>query len=178
MLSLHKLQQQLEHQQAPFDSWDPPFCGDMALRIDQQGQWWYQDSPIGRLSLVKLFASVLVFEGKEYFLKTPVEKVRIQVEDVPFLIHSWHWQQTSAGPALIAVTNLNEQVLIGQQHPICLQDYQAQPVPYIALWRDLQARLCRTVYYQWIEEAQQQPQPNPNQLWLQSTDYSFLLGQL
>ncbi|SEA70830.1 DUF1285 domain-containing protein [Alkalimonas amylolytica] len=178
MLSLQALQQQLEQQQAPLESWDPPFCGDMALRIAQDGQWLYQNSPIGRLPLVKLFASVLVKEGQEYFLKTPVEKVRIQVEDVPFLIHSWHWQQTSAGLALIAVTNLGDQLIISHQHPIRLQAYQEQQVPYIGLWRGLEARLSRNVYYQWIEQAQQCKQANPNQLWLQSADYRFLLGEL
>lgn len=178
MLSLQALQHQLEQQQAPLENWDPPFCGDMALRINQDGQWLYQESPIGRLPLVKLFASVLVKEGQQYFLKTPVEKVRIQVDDVPFLIHSWHWQPTSTGNTLVAVTNLNDQLVISHAHPVRLQVYQQQQVPYISLWRGLEARLGRNVYYQWIEQAQQFTQDSPNQLWLQSADYRFLLGAL
>ena len=178
MLSLQALQQQLEQQSAPLESWDPPFCGDMALRIDQDGQWLYQGSPISRLPLVKLFASVLVKEQQQYFLKTPVEKVRIQVDDVPFLIHDWHWQPTTSGNTLIAVTNLGDQLVISQQHPVRLQTYQEQQLPYVGVWRGLDARLSRNVYYQWIEQALQSAREDANQLWLHSANYRFLLGKL
>src|SRR5450759_1156163 len=69
----------------PVERWNPPFCGDIDMRIAADGTWFYQKTPIGRLALVKLFASVLKREGDKYFLVTPVEKVGIVVEDVPFL---------------------------------------------------------------------------------------------
>ena len=65
--------------------WNPPFCGDIDMRIAADGTWFYQKTPIGRPALVKLFASVLKREGDKYFLVTPVEKVGIVVEDAPFL---------------------------------------------------------------------------------------------
>src|SRR5471030_843194 len=69
----------------PVHLWNPPFCGDIDMRIASDGTWFYQKTPIGRPALVKLFASVLKREGDKYFLVTPVEKVGIVVEDVPFL---------------------------------------------------------------------------------------------
>src|SRR5512142_139838 len=67
------------------ERWNPPFCGDLDMRIAADGTWYYQKTPIGRLPLVKLFASVLKKEGDKYFLVTPVEKVGLIVVDVPFL---------------------------------------------------------------------------------------------
>ena len=69
----------------PVHLWNPPFCGDIDMRIAADGTWFYQKTPIGRPALVKLFASVLKREGDKYFLVTPVEKVGLIVEDVPFL---------------------------------------------------------------------------------------------
>src|SRR5881396_312299 len=69
----------------PVHLWNPPFCGDLDMRIAADGTWFYLKSPIGRASLVKLFASVLKREGDKYFLVTPVEKCGIVVEDAPFL---------------------------------------------------------------------------------------------
>src|ERR1017187_3443619 len=69
----------------PVERWNPPFCGDIDMRIAADGTWFYQKTPIGRPALVKLFASILKREGDKYFLVTPVEKVGVVVEDVPFL---------------------------------------------------------------------------------------------
>src|SRR5678815_5251759 len=69
----------------PVHLWNPPFCGDIDMRIAADGTWFYMKTPIGRPALVKLFASVLKREADKYFLVTPVEKVGIAVEDAPFL---------------------------------------------------------------------------------------------
>ena len=69
----------------PVELWNPPFCGDLDMRIAADGTWFYLKTPIGRPALVKLFASVLKREGDKYFLVTPVEKCGITVEDAPFL---------------------------------------------------------------------------------------------
>ena len=68
----------------PVHLWNPPFCGDLDMRIAADGTWFYLKTPIGRHALVKLFSSVLWREGAKYFLKTPVEKVGITVDDAPF----------------------------------------------------------------------------------------------
>ena len=69
----------------PVELWDPPFCGNLDMRIAADGTWYYLKTPIGRPALVKLFASVLKREGDAYFLVTPVEKCGIQVDDAPFI---------------------------------------------------------------------------------------------
>jgi hypothetical protein len=69
----------------PVHLWNPPFCGDLDLRIAADGTWYYLKTPIGRPALVKLFASVLKREGDNYFLVTPVEKCGITVDEAPFL---------------------------------------------------------------------------------------------
>src|ERR1051326_2373606 len=69
----------------PVERWNPPFCGDLDMRIAADGTWYYLKTPIGRPALVKLFASVLKREGGKYFLVTPVEKCGITVDDAPFL---------------------------------------------------------------------------------------------
>ena len=68
----------------PVHLWNPPFCGDLDIRIAADGTWFYLKTPIGRPALVKLFSSVLWREGEKYFLVTPVEKIGITVDDAPF----------------------------------------------------------------------------------------------
>src|ERR1700741_5580154 len=69
----------------PVHLWNPPYCGEIDMRIAADGTWFYQKTPIGRAALVKLFASVLKREGERYFLVTPVEKCGITVDEAPFL---------------------------------------------------------------------------------------------
>src|SRR5258708_1097760 len=69
----------------PVERWNPPFCGDIDMKIAGDGTWYYLKTPIGRPALVKLFASVLKREGDKYFLVTPVEKVGLTVADAPFM---------------------------------------------------------------------------------------------
>ena len=70
---------------APVHLWDPPYCGDLDIRIARDGMWWYLGTPIGRKELVQLFASVLKLEDGRYYLVTPVEKIGITVDDAPFV---------------------------------------------------------------------------------------------
>src|SRR5437763_12410980 len=86
--------------QPPVHLWNPPFCGDLDLRIAADGTWYYLKTPIGRPALVKLFASVLKREGDRYFLVTPVEKCGIHVEDAPFLAVELKAEKTAQGQVL------------------------------------------------------------------------------
>ena len=97
----------------PVERWNPPFCGDIDMRIAADGSWFYQKTPIGRPALVKLFASVLKREGDKYFLVTPVEKVGLVVEDVPFLAVEMKVDQDASGPVLRFRTNVDDWVEAG-----------------------------------------------------------------
>uniref|UniRef100_A0A486XU12 FIG003620: Proteophosphoglycan n=1 Tax=Rheinheimera sp. BAL341 TaxID=1708203 RepID=A0A486XU12_9GAMM len=154
-MDLAALQQQLQHTDlAPVESWQPPFCGDIPIHIDAEANWHYQGSKIQRPALVKLFASVLLQQHGEYFLQTPVEKVRISVADAPFLVTDWCWQGTDTGPALQLTTNLQHQLVVSPRYPLLMQaDPQQQHLPYLQLWRGLKAKLSRNVYYQLAEQT-------------------------
>src|SRR5581483_1439943 len=89
----------------PVERWNPPFCGNLDMRIAADGTWYYLKTPIGRPALVKLFASVLKREGDDYFLVTPVEKCVIEVEDAPFLAVELQVAQSDAGQVLRFRTN-------------------------------------------------------------------------
>src|SRR5512139_3475512 len=84
----------------PVHLWNPPFCGDLDMRIGSDGTWYYMKTSIGRPALVKLFASVLKREGRKYFLVTPVEKVGITVDDAPFMAVELKVEDVEAGRVL------------------------------------------------------------------------------
>src|SRR5262245_8546804 len=97
----------------PVERWNPPYCGEIDMRIAADGTWFYQKTPIGRPALVKLFASVLKREGDQHFLVTPVEKVGIAVDDAPFLAVEMKVTEGDAGRVLEFRTNVDE---IGRAH--------------------------------------------------------------
>ena len=93
--------------------WNPPFCGDLDMRIAADGTWYYLKTPIGRPALVKLFASVLKREGDKYFLVTPVEKCGIIVDDAPFLAVELKVEEAPGGRVLHFRTNVDDWVACG-----------------------------------------------------------------
>ncbi len=164
-MDLNKLQQQLAGETTdaesgpPVDKWDPAFCGDMNMQIQLDGRWFYEGTPIGRHSLVKLFSSVIKKEDDKYFLVTPVEKLGITVDDVPFVMTNWRYD----GDTLILTTQTDEDVRVEspeqvalRQPPEALADENATPIPYVRVRRNLWGRLHHNVYYQLIEQASQQ----------------------
>ena len=98
----------------PVQNWNPPFCGDLDMRIARDGTWFYLGTPIGRPALVKLFSSILRKDGEKYFLVTPVEKVGITVDDAPFVAVDVN----EKGGALQFETQVGDHVTAGPDHPI------------------------------------------------------------
>ena len=133
----------------PVDLWNPPFCGDIDMRIAADGTWFYQKSPIGRLALVKLFASVLKREGDKHFLVTPVEKVGIEVEDAPFLAVEMKTSRDDGGQVLEFRTNVDDWVTAGPGHVLRfeLQSETGGLKPYLHVRRDLWAKVTRALFY-------------------------------
>ena len=137
----------------PVHLWNPPFCGDLDLRIAADGTWYYLKTPIGRPALVKLFASVLKREGDKYFLVTPVEKVGIVVEDVPFLAVELRVERGdpggARGRALDFRTNVDDWVPCGPGQAL---RFEPEPgtgglKPYLHVRRDLWAKVTRALFY-------------------------------
>jgi hypothetical protein len=137
----------------PVHLWNPPFCGDLDMRIASDGTWFYLKTPIGRAALVKLFASVLKREGDEYFLVTPVEKCGITVEDAPFLAVELKAEQGKQGQLLHFRTNVDDWVACGREHAL---RFEPEPEtgglkPYLHVRRDLWAKVTRALFYDLVE---------------------------
>jgi uncharacterized protein len=137
----------------PVHLWNPPFCGDLDMRIAADGTWFYLKTPIGRLPLVKLFASVLKREGDKYFLVTPVEKVGITVDDAPFLGVEMKAEGEGAARVLHFRTNVDDWVACGPGHAL---RFEPEPdtgglKPYLHVRRDLWALVKRALFYDLVE---------------------------
>ena len=137
----------------PVDRWDPPFCGDLDMRIARDGTWFYQGTPIGRPALVRLFSTILKREGDRHFLVTPVEKVGITVDDAPFVAVDFEARGTGDDQVLTFTTNVGDTVEAGPEAPIRVErDAQTgEPAPYVTVRRNLEALIDRKSFYRLVE---------------------------
>jgi hypothetical protein len=137
----------------PVHLWNPPFCGDLDMRIAADGTWFYLKTPIGRPALVKLFASVLWREGEKYFLVTPVEKVGITVDDAPFLAVEMNVAGEGDARVVSFRTNVDDWVTCGPDHALRFQpeDDTGGLKPYLHVRRDLWALVTRALFYDLVE---------------------------
>jgi uncharacterized protein len=137
----------------PVERWNPPFCGDLDMRIATDGTWFYMKTPIGRQALVKLFASILKREGEKYFLVTPVEKCGIKVDDAPFLAVELDARDSADWRVLSFRTNVDDWVQCGPRHAL---RFDPEPgtgglKPYVHVRRDLWAKVTRPLFFDLVE---------------------------
>jgi hypothetical protein len=137
----------------PVHLWDPPFCGDLDMRIASDGTWYYLKTPIGRPALVRLFASVLKREGDKYFLVTPVEKCGIAVDDAPFLAVEMQIEATAGVRVLHFRTNVDDWVACGPDHALRFDPELGTGglKPYLHVRRGLWAKVTRALFYDLVE---------------------------
>ncbi len=132
----------------PVERWNPPFCGMIDMIIKADGSWHYMGSPIGRPALVKLFASILRKDEDRYVLVTPVERVGITVDDVPFHAVEMAVDNPGDNQVLSFRTNLDD---ITTLRPGCGMRFEREAGggfrPYVEVRRGLFARVTRAVYY-------------------------------
>ena len=138
-------------------------CGDMPFLIQRDGTWLYRGSPIGRKELVCLFSSVMTRDAAgDYWLETPVERGRIQVEDAPWIAIEMDWKRCGSGrnQCLSFRTNVDQVVTAGPDHPIRIAHnaLTCEPIPYIEIRAGnggppLEARIARPVYYELVAIA-------------------------
>jgi hypothetical protein len=136
----------------PVHLWNPPFCGDLDMRIAADGTWYYLGTPIGRPALVRLFSTILKREGERYFLVTPVEKVGIRVDDAPFTAVEMRRAGAGAAQRLDFRTNVDDWVACDADHALRF-DPGAEDglVPYVHVRSGLWAKLTRALYYDLVE---------------------------
>ncbi len=137
----------------PVHLWNPPFCGDMDMRIARDGTWFHEGTPIGRAGLVKLFSGILKLEGDKYFLVTPVEKVGITVDDAPFLAVDFSVTGQDDAQSLHFRTLTDDEMSAGPDHPIRVErdEKTGEPSPYIRVRTNLDALIDRKSFYRMID---------------------------
>ncbi|VVT13778.1 Proteophosphoglycan [Roseovarius sp. EC-HK134] len=137
----------------PVHLWNPPFCGDLDMRIARDGTWFYLGTPIGRPELVRLFSTILRRDGDDYFLVTPVEKVGITVDDAPFVAVDFEAEGRGAAQTLRFETNVGDHVTAGPDTPIRVtrDPETGEPSPYVLVRANLEALIDRKSFYRLVE---------------------------
>jgi hypothetical protein len=134
----------------PVERWNPPFCGDIDMRIAGDGTWFYMNSPIGRKPLVKLFSSILrLDEDGKYYLVTPVEKCGIKVDDAPLFAIRMSVEGEGKSQIIKLETQVDDEVVIGPANPMRVADEAGTGglKPYVLVRRNLEALVSRALFY-------------------------------
>jgi hypothetical protein len=154
----------------PVHLWHPEHCGEIDIVIRADGVWMHEGSPIGRTELVRLFSTVLRKDPDGYHLVTPVEKLKIQVEDLPFRAVA----MTRFGDDLVFTTDVRDEVTASEADPIVVETdpTTGEPAPRIHVRQDLWARIARPVFYELVEMAEEVD----GRLVVQSGGQAFSLG--
>jgi uncharacterized protein len=141
----------------PVHLWNPPFCGDLDMRIAGDGTWFYMGTPIGRPALVRLFSTILKREDGKHFLVTPVEKVGIRVDDAPFLAVEMQNAQTERGGRLLRFrTNVDDWVPCDSGHRLRFEmAADGGLTPYLHVRSDLWAKVTRALYYDLVDMGEE-----------------------
>ncbi len=158
----------------PVHLWNPAHCGEIDIVIRRDGLWFHEGSPIGREALVRLFSTVLRKDPDGFHLVTPVEKMRITVEDAPFIAV----RVDRVGEDLVFQTNVGDAVTAGPDNAIRVQQDPAtgEPRPYIHVRRGLEARIARPVFYELVELAEEQQTPEGPTLGVRSSGVFVPVG--
>jgi uncharacterized protein len=137
----------------PVHLWNPPFCGDLDMRIAQDGLWYYMNSPIGRKPLMQLFASVLRKDGDDYFLVTPVEKCGIKVDDAPFVAVRMAVENQGPDQIIHFETNVDDGVTVDHAHPLRFAEENGTGglKPYVLVRANLEALVSRALFYELVQ---------------------------
>ena len=141
----------------PVHLWHPEHCGEIDIRIRKDGVWFHEGTPIGREALVRLFSTVLRLDPDGYHLVTPVEKMKITVEDAPFIAV----RVDQVGETLRFETNVGDVVEAGPDNIIRVETDPGtgEPRPYLHVRRGLEALIARSVFYELAELAQPRATP-------------------
>ncbi|MFD1190038.1 DUF1285 domain-containing protein [Phenylobacterium conjunctum] len=158
----------------PVHLWNPAHCGDIDIFIRKDGVWFHEGTPIGREALVRLFSTVLRKDPDGFHLVTPVEKMKIRVEDAPFVAT----RVDREGAALKFLTNVGDEVEAGPETGIRVEmdADSGEPRPYLHVRRGLEALITRPVFYELVEMAEERQGPEGPELGIESNGAWFPLG--
>lgn len=159
----------------PVHLWNPPFCGDLDIRIARDGLWYYLGTPIGRPELVRLFSTILKYEDGQYFLVTPVEKVGITVDDAPFVAVDFEVSGEGRDQVLTFKTQTGDFAPAGADHPVRVERdaKTGEPSPYVLVRTNLEALIDRKSFYRLVDIGTHAPHEGQNWFGLYSGGIFF-----
>mgnify|MGYP001158766956 FL=1 len=152
----------------PVESWKPSQTGIIDINIDRAGNWFHEGVKITRQPLVNLFATILIWEDGDFFLITPVEKMKIQVENTPFLVIDMEVRGSREEADILLSTNVGEHILVDANHPV----YMFNNEPIFLIRSKLEARILTSVFYRLVEIGVEES----NELVVYSQGNRFCLG--
>lgn len=161
----------------PVQSWHPERSGQIDIHIRRDASWWHEGGEITRLELVRLLSGVLRAEDGEFWLVTPVERLKIQVDDAPFLVTSLDvLKDDKCGQLLVFRTNVEDKVLLGKNNKlhVDIDPQSGEPSPYVHVRYGLHALISRSVYYELVELGKVEQ----DQLFVSSAGMRFSLGSI
>ncbi|MBJ7409614.1 MAG: DUF1285 domain-containing protein [Phenylobacterium sp.] len=157
----------------PVHLWNPAHCGEIDIVIKRDGRWLHEGAQINREALVRLFSTVLRKDPDGFHLVTPVEKMRITVEDAPFIAT----RVDREGDTLRFLTNVGDEVEAGPEHALRVEvGEDGEPRPYLHVRRGLEALIARPVFYELVEMADERQTAQGRMLGVASNGAWFPLG--
>ena len=160
----------------PVHLWNPDLCEGVEMKIDREGNWFYQGSIIGRDKLKILFSRILKFEDGNYYLVTPVEKVLVKVDLAPYMIIDY--EVDSDHENIILKTNLDLSIPLNKEHKLEVKKIGDEHIPFVHVRNHIEGFISRSVYYSLIEIALKQDNASSDQLTLKSFASEFCLGEV
>ena len=141
----------------PVERWNPPREGEIDIRSAANGDWYHEGGLIRRFAIAKLFATILRVDDGAHFLVTPAEKLRIRVDDAPFVATDMETDGEEKARRILFTTNVEDVVLVDADHPIVVEDRRGEPRPYVEVRRGLRALIARSVFYRLVDLACEGP---------------------
>lgn len=166
----------IEEKYPPVHLWNPDLCEGVEMKIDREGNWFYQGSIIGRDKLKILFSRILKFEDANYYLVTPVEKVLVKVDLAPYMIIDY--EVDSDHENIILKTNLDLSIPLNKEHKLEVKKIGDEHIPFVHVRNNIEGFISRSVYYSLIEIALKQDNASSDQLTLKSFASEFSLGEV
>jgi hypothetical protein len=160
-------------------AWDPARIGDIDIRIAADGAWYHEGRRFQRQSLVRLFAGLLRREGDEYFLVTPAEKLRIRVDDAPFVAGMVERIDDGGEAAIVFTTNIGTRIVVDAQHPlrVDIDEHSGEPRPYVGMHDGLEALIGRGAFFELANLAEERQHDGARVLFVSSRGARFALGR-
>ena len=162
----------------PVETWNPPLSGDMDLIVKNDGSWIHEGRTITRQGLLRTFSRILKREDDHYFLVTPAEKWRIQVESAPFCIVSMQVENPGKSQVITMASNTDNLISLNAEHPLWVEyDSELNPTPYILVRQNLHGLISRNVYNELCELVETVTTDSKTVWQIRSNNSVFLLGE-